>query len=324
MQTEESAVDYIPRWLPESLEGTWAFFSTYPLLLALVVAVIGIALAVLIRGIILFWGLKVTSRTSTKVDSELVRLIAGVSALVVGYAGLAAAIQLLPLGESTTSVLSRVLVSILVIQFMRVGFRTVHLLLTGVGEIRNRFPLVEERTIPLFDLVFTLIIVGIAAYALLQVWELDATPWLASAGIIGIAVGFAAKDSLANLFAGFFIIADAPYVMGDYVVLDSGERGEITKVGIRSTRMLTRDDVEVIIPNSLMANAKVVNESGGRWVKFRIRIQVGVAYGSDVDQVVTVLERVASEHELVCKDPEPRVRMRGSAIRASILSSCVG
>jgi small-conductance mechanosensitive channel len=266
---------------------------------------------VVARGFILFWGLKVTSRTSTKVDEDLVRIIAWVAALVVGYAGLAAAIQLLPLSDSNTMVVTRILVSVLILQFMRIGFRTVHLVLTGVGEVRDRFPLVEERTIPLFDLIFTLVIVGIAAYALLQVWELDPTPWLASAGIVGIAVGFAAKDTLANLFGGFFIIADAPYVMGDYVVLDTGERGEITKVGIRSTRMLTRDDVEVIIPNSLMANAKVVNESGGRWVKYRMRIGVGVAYGSDADQVVSVLERVAREHDRVCSDPEPRVRMRG-------------
>jgi MscS family membrane protein len=99
--------------------------------------------------------------------------------------------------------------------------------------------------------------------------------------------------------------------VGDYIVLDSGDRGEVTRVGIRSTRLLTRDDVEIIIPNSEMANTKVVNESGGRWLKFRIRIKVGVAYGSDVDHVTTVLERVALAHDRVCRDPEPRVRMRG-------------
>jgi small-conductance mechanosensitive channel len=129
--------------------------------------------------------------------------------------------------------------------------------------------------------------------------------------VVGIAVGFAARDTLANLFAGFFIIADAPYQVGDYVVLDTGERGEVTRVGIRSTRLLTRDDVEVIIPNSLMAGTKIINESGGRWVKFRIRTAVGVAYGSDVDAVVALLEGVARMNEAVCRDPEPRVRMRG-------------
>jgi len=147
--------------------------------------------------------------------------------------------------------------------------------------------------------VATVLIVAIAAYALLQVWNIDPTAWLASAGVVGIAVGFAAKDTLANLFAGFFIIADVPYKLGDYVVLDAGERGEITRVGIRSTRLLTRDDVEVIIPNSELANHKIVNESGGRWVKFRIRLKVGVAYGSDLDRVVEVLEEVARENRNV-------------------------
>jgi small-conductance mechanosensitive channel len=223
----------------------------------------------------------------------------------------AAAVQILPIGEVWTERLTRILLTLLVIQLMRVALRTVSLALSGLSEIRERFPLVEERTVPLFDLAFTIGIVGAGAYLLLQVWELDPVPWLASAGIVGIAVGFAAQETLANLFAGFFIIADRPYVMGDYVVLDTGERGEVTKVGIRSTRILTRDDVEIIIPNSLMANRKVVNESGGPSERFRIRIGVGVAYGSDVDLVVKVLERVAGGHERVCRIPEPRVRMRG-------------
>jgi MscS family membrane protein len=209
------------------------------------------------------------------------------------------------------SVINRLLISFLILHLMRAALRGTHLMLLAVSEIRGRFSMVEERTIPLFDIAFTIIIIGFATYALLQVWNIDATAWLASAGVIGIAVGFAARDTLANLFGGFFIIADAPYKLGDYIVLDSGDRGEVTKVGIRSTRLLTRDDVEIIIPNAEMANTKVVNESGGRWVKFRIRIKVGVAYGSDVDQVTSLLEQVALEHEAVCRMPEPRVRMRG-------------
>jgi small-conductance mechanosensitive channel len=136
------------------------------------------------------------------------------------------------------------------------------------------------------------------------------TAWLASAGIIGIAVGFAAKDTLANLFSGVFILADAPYKIGDYVVLDSGERGAVTNIGIRSTRILTRDDVEVTIPNSIMGNTKIINESGGPHTKYRIRVKVGVAYGSDIDQVKDILMDVAVNDEDVCKDPEPRVRFR--------------
>jgi MscS family membrane protein len=85
------------------------------------------------------------------------------------------------------------------------------------------------------------------------------TAWLASAGIIGIAVGFAAKDTLANLFSGVFILADSPYKLGDYVVLEDNSRGKVTQIGLRSTRMLTRDDVEVTVPNSIMGNTKIIN-----------------------------------------------------------------
>jgi small-conductance mechanosensitive channel len=123
-------------------------------------------------------------------------------------------------------------------------------------------------------------------------------------------VGFAAKDSLANLFSGIFIITDSPYRVGDYVNLDTGERGQVTDIGLRSTRILTRDDVEIIIPNSAMGNAKIINESGGPFRYQRIRVPVGVAYGSDVDRVKEVLMDVALKEPDVRDHPEPRVRFR--------------
>ncbi|OQW99996.1 MAG: hypothetical protein BWK74_00755 [Desulfobacteraceae bacterium A6] len=96
----------------------------------------------------------------------------------------------------------------------------------------------------------------------------DLTAWVASAGIIGLALSFAAKDTLANLFSGVFILADAPYKIGDFIVLDSGERGEVTNIGIRSTRLLTRSDIEITVPNSIMGNTRIINEAGGRHQKF--------------------------------------------------------
>jgi MscS family membrane protein len=123
-------------------------------------------------------------------------------------------------------------------------------------------------------------------------------------------VGFAAKDTLANLFSGVFILADAPYKIGDYIVLDSGERGKVTHIGIRSTRLLTRDDVEITIPNAIMGNSRITNESGGPYEKFRIRVAVGAAYGSDIDQVKAILMAVATGEPEVCEDPAPRVRFR--------------
>ncbi|MGH9380770.1 MAG: mechanosensitive ion channel family protein [Thermoanaerobaculia bacterium] len=300
-----------PTWLPSWLEGIWAFLAHYPFVLALVIVGVGLLLAAAARGFIRFWGRKIAARTRASLDDEVFRLAGWVAALIVAYLSVVAAVQVLPLGPTATKIVVRVLVSILILQLMRVGLTVVRIVLNALSNLGGRFRIVEERTLPLFDLIATLLVVAIAAYALLQTWDLNVAPWLASAGVAGIAIGFAARETLANLFAGFSIIADAPYKLGDYVVLDTGERGEVTKVGMRSTRLLTLDDVEITIPNSQMANTKVVNESGGRWVKIRIRLQVGVAYGSDVDRVVEILEGIPHKHERVCQDPAPRARMRG-------------
>jgi small-conductance mechanosensitive channel len=166
----------------------------------------------------------------------------------------------------------------------------------------------DARTLPLFDNLAKLLLIGGAAYGLLLAWDLNLAPWLASAGIVGIAVGFAAKDTLANVFGGLFIIVDAPYKIGDYINLDSGERGRVTGIGLRSTRLVTRDDVEITVPNAVIANAKIVNESGGPYEKSRVTLRVGVAYGTDVDRVHAVLLETARSVDEVLEDPAPRVR----------------
>jgi small-conductance mechanosensitive channel len=105
-----------------------------------------------------------------------------------------------------------------------------------------------------------------------------------------------------------FVIMDAPYKIGDFIHLDTGERGRVIKIGLRSTRLLTRDDVEITLPNAHIANAKVVNESGGPHEKTRVSVNVGVAYGSDIDQVHEVLLRAAQSVDYVVADPKPYVR----------------
>jgi len=300
-----------PAWLPEALQPSWQFLAAYPVALSVAVAVVGIVVALLVRWFLLHAVMNAVRRLPGELADKLLRIVANVGALLIAYVALVVAVQVLGLDETVESVITRVLLSVLVLQLMRSGMRAGHVGLEVLSMIRDRFPIVEERTMPLFDLLINVLIIAVAVYALLMVWNIDPTAWLASAGVIGIAVGFAARETLANLFSGFFIIADQPYRVGDYIVFDTGERGEVTKVGMRSTRIMTRDDVEVIMPNSAMANNKIVNESGGRWERFRIRIKVGVAYGSDVDAVCELLERIAAAHETVCTDPTPRVRMRG-------------
>ncbi|PCJ22403.1 MAG: mechanosensitive ion channel protein [SAR86 cluster bacterium] len=188
--------------------------------------------------------------------------------------------------------------------------RANRLLLTRLALNEKRVKIVHHQTLPLFLNLINIIIVVLAVYFIFSAWGVNMTAWLASAGIAGIAIGFAAKDTLANLFSGVFIMADAPYKIGDFIVLDTGERGAVTHIGIRSTRILTRGDVEVTIPNSVMGNTKIINESGGPHEKYRCKVSVGVAYGTDIDKVREILMEIALAEADVCADPEPKVRFR--------------
>jgi small-conductance mechanosensitive channel len=183
-----------------------------------------------------------------------------------------------------------------------------HTLLEGLSRLNERVQWLDGRTLPLFDNLAKLVLIGAAAYFLLLAWDLHPGPWLASAGVVALAVGFAAKDTLANLFGGIFVIVDAPYKIGDFINLDTGERGRVVKIGLRSTRLLTRDDVEITIPNAAIAVSKIVNESGGPWEKTRVTATVGVAYGSDVDHVRSVLHEAVRSVEYAIDQPAPRVR----------------
>jgi len=149
----------------------------------------------------------------------------------------------------------------------------------------------------------------IGFFWVLAIWEVDLTPLFASAGIAGIAIALAVKDTLANLFGGISMFMDKTFKVGDYIILDNVERGEVVDIGIRSTRIKTRDDVMITVPNSILANTKIVNESAPE-PRFRIRVSVGVAYGSDIEKVEELLLQVADKVEGVNKEPAPRVRFR--------------
>jgi len=189
------------------------------------------------------------------------------------------------------------------------GARVANVLIEhGFGKVSDATGLGKD-VIPLVENVTLIAVVAATLMLLLAVWKKDITPLLASAGIAGVAVAFAAKDTLANFFGGISVFLDKPYKIGDYIVLDGGERGEVVAIGVRSTRIKTRDDVQITIPNSIIANTKVVNESAPA-PNFRVRVPIGVAYGSDIDQVQQVLLAIAIGNGNIVAEPEPRVRFR--------------
>lgn len=167
----------------------------------------------------------------------------------------------------------------------------------------------RKDVVPLVENVFKIFIIAAALMGILTIWEVNITPLLASAGIAGVAIAIAAKDTLSNFFGGISIFMDRPYKIGDYIVLETGERGEVVAIGIRSTRIQTRDDILITIPNSIIANSKIVNESAPI-PNFRVKIPVSVAYGSNIDLVEKTLLEIAMKNGNILPDPAPRVRFR--------------
>lgn len=310
----EKSVDSLAETIgiPEQLQPLAELFGDQPWLQGLVVLLIFFVMAKVFEWVIVPFIRRVIARRSPHVGDSIVRHFRSPLFWTIALIGTLVAARVAGLDENLGDTAVSLVVSVLIVLWMLFALRVSKLLLSAASGRAKPKALVRPQTLPLFINLVAIAIFVLAVYFIFQAWHVDMTAWLASAGIAGIAIGFAAKDTLANLFSGVFIMADSPYKIGDYVVLDDGAglRGKVTHIGIRSTRLLTRDDVEVTIPNSIMGNSKVVNESGGPHVKFRIRVAVGVAYGSDIDRVRTVLMSVAEQSQDVCAEPEPRVRFR--------------
>jgi small-conductance mechanosensitive channel len=252
---------------------------------------------------------RLAKQSSSPVDDHIVLLLHRPVFLSVVFLGLGLATYRMALPVFTTFITIAVLKTYAIFIWYNT-LRHLMALLVSVFSRKDNNKIVQTGMLSLLHNVSKVMLVALTGYFIFVAWEINVTAWLASAGILGLALSFAAKDTLSNLFAGVSIIMDSPYKTGDFIILDSGERGVVTDIGLRSTRILTRDDVEITIPNGLIGNGKIINEAGGPPSQHRIRVGVGVAYGSDIDQVIEVLERVALDNTEILASPAPRVRFR--------------
>ncbi len=297
-------------WLSQLIQDYLPLVSDNRMIQGSLIILIGAIFSGLAKGFINKIQLHATSRTANLLDDQFFELLKKPFSLSILLVAIYLGVIRSELVVEKLPVLKSILVSVAVFYWLRCFLSGSKFALKHLSHNNQKVKLVQKHTLPLFENLAVLVLYAVAVYFLFVAWSIDVTAWVASAGILGLALSFAAKDTLANLFAGVFILADTPYRIGDFIVLDSGERGLVTHIGIRSTRILTRSDVEITIPNAIMGNTKVTNETAGPHSKYRLRLPVGVAYGSDIPQVRVALLKVASENSQVESFPEPRVRMR--------------
>jgi len=131
---------------------------------------------------------------------------------------------------------------------------------------------------------------------------LDISSLTVLAGAVGIGLGFGLQNIISNFVSGLIILAERPVAIGDRIEV-GGVAGSVTRINMRSTTVVTNDNITIIVPNSDFISSAVTNWSHGD-PKVRLRVPFGVAYGSDITLLQKVILEVANQHPAVLKAPE--------------------
>lgn len=155
------------------------------------------------------------------------------------------------------------------------------------------------------------------------VLDIPSTTFITILGSAGLAIGLALKDSLGNFAGGILLLSFRPFKVGDYIESD-GVGGTVKDIHILYTHLNTPDNRRVMIPNGILANARIMNYSTED--RRRLELVFGVAYGSDIEKVKTAINEVIASNPMVIMDPEPIVRMqahRESAVEITVKIWCL-
>lgn len=166
----------------------------------------------------------------------------------------------------------------------------------------------------IFDLLkrFSTVIIYVAAILqVLKVLGADIMPFVAGAGVAGIAIGFAAKDTLSNIIAGVLLLIDRPFEVGDRIEVwsapaNSATWGDVIDIGLRATRIQTTDNIIIVIPNNEIMMRDIINYTTIT-SEIRVRIPIGIAYDANASKAKEIINRISLELEWVMKEPAPKV-----------------
>ena len=159
-----------------------------------------------------------------------------------------------------------------------------------------------EQLLPFFRRVILIILTLIVIIILLDYFDIEVSGLVTTLGIGSLAIALAAQAALSDTISGFVIMVDRPYRIGDRIELqDLDTWGDVVDIGLRSTRIRTRDNRMVIVPNSVIGKSLIVNHSYPD-TQYRIQIHVGVAYGTDIEQARKVIVEAVRKVEGVLTD----------------------
>ncbi len=291
-----------------------------------VVFVVWVAGLLIAHRILMTWLRRLAARTSWTWDDVLIHALGTPSRLAIVASGLLVSARLLPLGprwDHAFDVFLAGSIAIALVLFL-------DSLTRGVLDRLAEKSSVLQGARGLVQGSVRGIVIGIGALIFLDSVGISIAPILASLGVGSLAVALALQDTLANLFAGFHLIADKPIEAGQFIRLQSGEEGTVARVGWRSTWITTPQNTTVVVPNARLAGSVLTNfDLPG--VDTGFAVEVPVAIGGDLERVEAATLETARETmravEGATRGFDPSVRLLGfgeTGLKLAVALSATG
>lgn len=197
--------------------------------------------------------------------------------------------EIFSLGDYTVKV-SKLVIIILIIVFTKIILWIIQKALSR----KNKFTTLDTGTSYAIFQIIKYVLYVIAIGFILENIGIKVTLLLAGSAALLVGVGLGLQQTFNDIISGLILLTERSIKINDVLEID-GDVVKIQSIGLRTSKALNRDDISIIIPNSLITTSKVINWSH-QSQKTRFKIDVGVAYGSDVDLVIKILEESAFEH----------------------------
>jgi len=160
----------------------------------------------------------------------------------------------------------------------------------------------SETILILFERAIRVTILLVSGAIIATIFGININAFVAALGIGGLALSLAAQDTLANMISGVIILMDQPFRVGDRIQIQGlGTWGDVVDIGLRTTRIRTRDNRLVIVPNAKISSDQVINYSYPD-PRYRIEMEIGVGYGQDIESVRRTIVNAVSKVEGVLED----------------------
>jgi len=166
---------------------------------------------------------------------------------------------------------------------------------------------IDLTVIQVLKEIFKYTIIALAITIILNTWGVNIGPLILSLGIVGIAVGFAARDTLSNFISGMFILAEKNFRVGDTIEI-TGQRGKVKKMGFRVTTMTTPDNKVITVPNSAFSKSPYLNFT--TMTTRRVDLKINIPYSLDLEQVTPTLLNAAGSLPWACPKPKPKILIK--------------